>query len=311
MPDAPIPVIYDTDLGEDIDDLYALYLSLFHPRLDLRAVTTAHMDTSLKSRLAAKVLRMAGRPDIPVGTGIGLSQARLAHGQTTPNPETTKGFARYVTEDDPEWAKDYPTAVEVISEVLANSSEPVALIGEGAYSNLAEAVMLRDKALRDNIRCLAVMGGETQAFHREYNVVCDPEAAEIVFNCGLPAFMGTYFLTAQLVMTMDEVDKEFGSGDSPIYEVLKTCTDFWAPGRGHKPGPVLYDLVPVFWLGDESCVETRHSTVHVELKGTYTRGQTVRTGDDGPVLESIDLDPQAMVQQFISIMHKAAKAVRE
>ena len=300
-----IPLIYDTDLGEDIDDLYALYLALFHPRLDLRAVTTAHMDTQLKARLAAKVLRMAGRPDIPVGAGVGISQARVALGQTRPNPDTTQGFARFVTEDDPEWNQEFPSAIEVISRVLGESEEPVALVGEGAFSNLADAVLLPDAALRENIRSLAIMGGETQAFHREYNVICDPEAAEVILNCGLPIFMGTYFLTARLVMTMDDVAREF-SGAGPVYRVLRECTDFWAPGRGHKPGPVLYDLVPVFWLADETCVKTRRSTVHVELHGTHTRGQTVRTGDDGPVIESLELDADGMVREFIAIMHETA-----
>ena len=41
----PIRIIYDTDLGEDIDDLYALYLALFHPRIEVLAVTTVHGDT--------------------------------------------------------------------------------------------------------------------------------------------------------------------------------------------------------------------------------------------------------------------------
>ncbi len=96
MPHRRIPVIYDTDLGEDIDDLYALYLALFHPGLEVIAVTTVHGDTRRKAQLASKVLRMAGHEDVPVGAGIGMSQERLERGQTEPDPGKTASFQVYV-----------------------------------------------------------------------------------------------------------------------------------------------------------------------------------------------------------------------
>ena len=77
-------VIFDTDLGEDIDDLYALCLAVVHPQLDVQAITTVHGDTQAKARLAKKVLRLIGRPDIPVGAGISMSEARIARKQVLP-----------------------------------------------------------------------------------------------------------------------------------------------------------------------------------------------------------------------------------
>jgi purine nucleosidase len=306
MPEDSVPIVYDTDLGEDIDDLYALYLALFHPRIEVLAVTTVHGDTVAKARLAKKVLRMAGRPEIPVGAGIGMSEARIARGQTLPDPNRSASYIRYVGPDDAESGDVFPTAAEVISKVVSDSDDQVTLVGEGAFSNIAQAVC--DTSLREKIRCVALMGGETQAVWNEYNVLCDPEAADVVFTCGLPVFMGTFFLTARLVMTMDEVAEHFGDRSTPVLQVLADCTDLWKPHCRHKPGPVLYDLVPVFWLADESCVKTRRSLIRVELEGAYTRGQTVRFGDEeGPVLESLDLNPKEMVGQFIELMKRARR----
>jgi inosine-uridine nucleoside N-ribohydrolase len=101
MSDNRIAVIYDTDLGEDIDDLYALYLALFHPRIRVLAVTTVHGDTQAKARLAAKVLRMAGRPDVPVGAGIGMSAERIRRKQIRPDPNEAASFVGYVTAASP------------------------------------------------------------------------------------------------------------------------------------------------------------------------------------------------------------------
>lgn len=307
-----IPVIYDTDLGEDIDDLYALYLALFHPRLELKAVTTAHGDTQLKARLAEKVLRMAGRTDIPVAAGIGMSKARIERGQTTPDPRQCATYQSYVFESDPEYGHTYPYASDVILEILSASAAPVSLIGEGAMSNLAETVQRATPEQRAMIGSIAVMGGETQAVMSEYNVVCDPEAADVVLSSGIPVFLGTYHLTARLIMTMGAVEEHFGNRNNPVLKALYECTQLWAPHRGLKPGPVLYDLVPVFWVAEPGCVKTRRSTIRVELEGTYTRGQTVRisSAEEGPVFESLELDGNAMVREFLDILDKAARALR-
>ena len=310
MADGLVPIVYDTDLGEDIDDLYALYLALFHPRIKVLAVTTVHGDTQAKARLAHKVLRLAGRADVPVGAGIGMSQARLARGQTSPDPPRCATFVKYVTEADEEWGRTFPSAAEVIAKTLAGSPEPVALVGEGAYSNLAAAVTGADPSTREKVRCIAVMGGETQAVMSEYNVVCDPEAADCVLNSGLPVLMATYYLTAKLRMTMDDVRRHF-STPSPIHRVLAECTELWGPHRGRKEGPVLYDLVPVFWLADEGSVKSRRSAIRVELDGKYTRGQTVRAGkqEEGTVQESLELDADGMVREFVELMRTAAESV--
>src|ERR1700689_1906370 len=63
------PIIFDTDIGDDIDDALALALALQSPELDVRAVTTVIDDTETRTRLAWKELGLYGRHDIPLGTG--------------------------------------------------------------------------------------------------------------------------------------------------------------------------------------------------------------------------------------------------
>ncbi|MES1167548.1 MAG: nucleoside hydrolase, partial [Oleiharenicola lentus] len=66
----PIPVIFDTDIGGDIDDVYALAQIVKSPELKLLGVTTVSGDTAARARLAAKFLAVGGRTDIPVYAGI-------------------------------------------------------------------------------------------------------------------------------------------------------------------------------------------------------------------------------------------------
>ncbi|MCX5770070.1 MAG: nucleoside hydrolase [Candidatus Hydrogenedentes bacterium] len=307
MAAARIPVIFDTDIGDDIDDLYALYLALFHPRLELIAVTTVHGDTQRKARLAAKALRLAGRSEIPIGAGIEMSESRIKRHQRNPFPQDHATYHVYVKPSDPENSRTYPKAIDVIRAAFAKATAPVAIVGEGALSNVAQFIQCASAGEKSKIKCISLMGGETGRVMSEFNILCDPEAADVVLNSGLPVFMGTFDLTSQLYLTMEQVESHFGGSKSGPLQVIYECTKLWEPRKGPKPGPVLYDLAPVFWLAEPARIKTRPSTVRVELEGTYTRGQTVRVAEEGPVLESMDLDPQALVRDFVQIIQNGAK----
>jgi inosine-uridine nucleoside N-ribohydrolase len=103
-------------------------------------------------------------------------------------------------------------------------------------------------------------------------------------------------------MTMDEVEDRIGGCERPVHRALYDCTRMWAPARGRKPGPVLYDLAPLFWLADEDSVRGRRSNVRVELEGAYTRGMTVELGGEGNVELSTDLDGRGLVREFHRIV---------
>jgi inosine-uridine nucleoside N-ribohydrolase len=62
-------VIFDTDIGDDIDDASALALALSTPKLQVVGVTTAWGDTHLSTRLAARLTTQCGHSDIPVAAG--------------------------------------------------------------------------------------------------------------------------------------------------------------------------------------------------------------------------------------------------
>ena len=68
---AKTPVILDTDIGDDIDDTWALAMFLKSPDLDLKLVTTTCGKAEYRAKLIAKLLTAAGRTDIPIGLGEG------------------------------------------------------------------------------------------------------------------------------------------------------------------------------------------------------------------------------------------------
>ena len=65
----PIPVIFDTDIGSDIDDTWALGFLLRCPELGVKLVTTDRGRPEYRAKLCCQILAAGGRQDLPVGLG--------------------------------------------------------------------------------------------------------------------------------------------------------------------------------------------------------------------------------------------------
>ena len=72
-----VSIILDTDLGDDIDDTWALAMLLKNPKVGLQLIVTASDNTPLKTRLVAKILEKMGHTEIPLGTGKKTSDAPI------------------------------------------------------------------------------------------------------------------------------------------------------------------------------------------------------------------------------------------
>src|SRR4051812_48613949 len=62
----PVRVILDTDIGDDVDDAYALVLLASLPEVRLLGVTTGYGATRERAQVAAKLLNVLRREDVPV-----------------------------------------------------------------------------------------------------------------------------------------------------------------------------------------------------------------------------------------------------
>lgn len=271
-------VIFDTDAGNDIDDLYALALILKLPQLNLLGVTTVSNDTQARARLVAKMLRLAGRADVPVYAGIRVPEAMRARGLTEANYKQRLTHCDFVTVDDPEHGRQYGDAVTFMLNRLRQATRPITLIGTGTWSNIAEVLRRADEQQKGMIASVALMGGEIRLLLVESNTGGDPEAVDVIFKSGVPVFVATWSVSRQLDFSMAEVKALTSDSTSPFVQALRTTTElWWGDGAVYKPGPVCYDVIPVFWAAGErdhiSCLKLE--SLPVELTGTLTRGMFV------------------------------------
>ena len=177
MRDKPIPVILDTDIGNDIDDNWALGLLLKTPELAPKLVLSCTGDTEYRALVAAKFLDRAGRPEIPVAVGVPALEQ--------PAPETLREWLGAYT------ASDYPGEVrcdglEEMARIVADEPGETTVIGIGPLTNLP---MFRRHypGLVSKCRLVAMLGSVYRHHHgepgaiAEYNVRIDIPAAQTVF----------------------------------------------------------------------------------------------------------------------------------
>ncbi len=281
-----VPVILDTDIGSDIDDVYALALALNHPNLELRGVTTVGRFPQGRARLAAKILRLFQREEIgvyagaahaPERAGYPTGNARGSRRSLGPDHRDPLTHTHLVAADDPEADRVYGDAVEFILRVLDESSDPVTIVGIGGWTNVAEVICRATPAQLEKIKLLAMMGGEVHLLRRESNASFDPVATQIVLDAEIPRFIATWSPSRKLTFPMDEIDALLRNSESPALAAIYEATYMWRRPGSLKPGPVCYDLVPLFWAaGDRDAIRCiRMQSVPVELYGALTSGITM------------------------------------
>jgi len=84
-----VPVIIDTDPGDDIDDTWALVQALNTPELDIKLITTAFGNTKKRAKIVAKLLVVAERMDIGIGIGVPTTGIQIGPGS---QKKWAKGF---------------------------------------------------------------------------------------------------------------------------------------------------------------------------------------------------------------------------
>ena len=173
--DEPVPVILDTDLGDDIDDTWALAMLLGCPEISLKLIVTASDDTPAKTRLVAKILERVGRADIPIGTGAKTSDHPLNQAAWLGDYQL-KDYGGEVHED----------GIQAMIDFIAASKDPVTLLVIGPQTNL-KAALERDPAIAEKARVVTMAGSVDIGYDgkpgraAEYNVVKDVAAAKVVF----------------------------------------------------------------------------------------------------------------------------------
>ena len=272
----PQHVIIDTDIGDDIDDAFAVSLALNSPELAIDGITTAWGDTHLRARLVNRLLAEARRSDIPVAEGIvthskaHFTQARWAEGGAEPRSSGSGGPDR-----GPETGpKEHVDAVDFLLRQIGQHPGEITLICIAPLTNIAAAID-RDPATFRKVRRIVMMGGSIYRGYLdpgagpnpppdpEYNIASDVAAAQKVLSSGVAIYMLPLDSTQ---IRLDEVRRgEIFAAGTPITDALTLLYHQWG-----QPTPVLYDPVAVSYAIEPNLCTMKFLRIDADKDG-YTR----------------------------------------
>jgi inosine-uridine nucleoside N-ribohydrolase len=287
---AATPILFDTDIGDDIDDALALGLALQSPELDVRAVTTVIDDTESRTRLAWKELGLYGRHDVALATGASeplLDPAR---------PFRARQFEVLTAADTvPEEA--HRRAADLIIETLLRADRKMTIVPVGPLTNIALALKTEPR-IKAKIERIVLMGGAFELLRPEYNIRRDRAAAQIVFSSGVPITAVGLDVTTKCKLQGADLDR-LRTANNPASQFLYRLIQLWQNGHADQY-PTLHDPLAVAVAMFPDLIETSTGHVTVETNSPLTDGITMfRPATDGNVKVARNVDVQRFLKLFV------------
>ena len=259
LPAAPEKVIIDTDVGDDVDDAFAIALALRSPELEILGITTTLGDTETRAKLVDRMLGEFGRQDIPVAAG-------------TPTHTTSIFSQRRYAEGGHFARTSHPGARDFIRDQIRRYPGQITLIAIGPLINVG-ALIDSDPKLFRKLRRVVLMGGSIDRGYGdfeylsphgpepEWNILADIPSARKLFASGVPLYMMPLDSTQ---LQFDEVKRSilFRSG-TPLTDALTLLYYEWG-----QQTPTLYDVMTVAYILDPKICPVQAMRIRVDDKGS-------------------------------------------
>ena len=254
-------VIIDTDIGDDIDDAFAVALALRSPELKILGITTTFGDTEKRAELLDRLLGEVGRSDIPVAVG-----------QPTP-PKTAFTQAKYA--EGGHFAKaSHPDAVTFLLDEIRKNPGEITLVAIGPLVNVGTAIGKDPETFR-RLKRVVLMGGSVYRGYGdvdsatprgpepEWNIKNDIPGAQKLFAAGVPLFVMPLDST-QLKMDAANRNFLFRQG-TPLTDALTLLYHEWG-----QETPTLFDPMTIAFMIKPELCPVVPMNIRVDEKG-FTR----------------------------------------
>ena len=239
-PTGKVRMVLDTDTYNEIDDQFAVAMALLAPeKLKVEALYAAPYLNNRSSgpgdgmeKSYDEILRLLERLHVP-------SAGLVFRGSTT-----------YLTgREQPERS---PAALDLIEKAMASpDDDPLYVVAIGAITNVASAILIEPEIIKKIV--VVWLGGQPHSLHfaTEFNLMQDPRASQLMFDCGVPFVqIPCYGGASHLLTTVPELEANL-KGRNPISDFLfeRFCEysdDHFAWGKE------IWDISAIAYLLDES-----------------------------------------------------------
>jgi purine nucleosidase len=255
-------IIIDTDIGDDIDDGFAVALALRSRELRILGISTTFGDTETRAKLVDRMLGEAGRQEIPVAMGV-HTDVKTSFGQ---RPYADGGHFAHTS---------HPAAVDFILDQIRKNPGEITLVCIGPLVNVG-AMIDRDAPTFRKLKRVVIMGGSVDRGYGdpyaapvppepEWNIKNDIPSAQKLFASGVSLYVMPLDSTQ---LKLDEVKREFlFRQGTPLTDALTILYHQWG-----QQTPTLFDPMTIAFIDDPALCPVQPMNLVVDEKGMTRRG---------------------------------------
>lgn len=293
-------IILDADMG--IDDVFALLLSIYSKKIDLKAVTTVEGNCILENanKNALKILEMSNCNNIPVYSGMDKPlQVEGVHAEYVHGKNGIGGVeytpAKTQVEDK--------SAIDYLVEETSKYPNEITIVAIGPLTNIALAVQ-KDPDFVKNVKRLIIMGSAEGAGNvtpdAEFNFYRDPHAAKIVMESGFKDIVLVGLDVTNRIPLIKKLEEMLLNINTELSKFLYKATRMGAEFDRNEglDGLILNDPLTIAYLIDNSVLKLKNVDVEIETDGEKRGKSIIKNSDNSNYKFAYDLD----INKFYKIL---------
>lgn len=295
------PLLFDTDIGSDIDDAVALAYLLKQRDCQILGITTVSGDTVKRAALAEIICRAGGREDIPIYAGL---TGPLLHGPGQPHVPQYEAVA-----SQPHRSDYVPGAGAVLflRDTIRAYPGEITLLAVGPMTNIA-ALFALDPEIPLLLKSLVLMCGvyTGAANHSpgtcEWNAMIDPVATSIVYKAGREKLIGVGLdVTEKCRMPAADCRRRFTEAGGALGVVGKMA-EIWFQKSSHI---TFHDPLAAAWIFAPSLCRAVAGSVSVHSDNDQFAGLTLwKPYAEGPHRIAADVNPEAFFNHYFGVVSR-------
>ena len=287
-------LILDTDIGDDIDDAYALCL-LMAEKANVIGVSTVYRNAVQRARIASALISLWGEK-IPVYAGESYPEVQPLFKFEKADVDGKPMIPHYIPAVMENAKIEEKNGVDFLLDTVRANPYNITVLAIGPFTNLAAAAE-RDPETFGKIKRILIMGGDYTSIVPEWNILCDPEAADKVFRSGVPIRAVGFDVTKRCRFD-DETLAFLRSLKAEKNKLLVRMTEIWIDHNREKGAvPTMHDPLTAETLFDDGLVTFARGKFKVMLGGE-NRGATVPDPYGTEIEYAADVDVPAFMARL-------------
>jgi len=241
-------IIIDTDLGDDIDDIYSICYALSSGFFDVKLMSICFADINYKLKVAELMLKQVG-VNIPLVRGVQYNTSNIPHDVSS------------IAD------KNYPDAVDAIAAEVERGTDTIVAIGP--LNNIA-AFVAKYPNLQKKCR-VVLMGGSIKEGYlnqtepcAEFNIQMAPAALDTLLKSGFEVVMAPLDACRDFIIDGENFAKLRRSQNRFAKTALKFYDEwqleYWGGAikyDGKVSSGILYDMIPFLYLADSKLFDVQ------------------------------------------------------